>query len=404
VTTKANALVAHPGTQHSFHLARELSRHDALASFHTTLAINDSSTLATCLMPFARAFGLEKEMQNRLLREVLPHKLYCYPALEISTQMRIRRGHSALMALRARNEKFQRRIPDAALAGADAVIGFDTSSRILATRSKKLGTRFILDRSIGYAVNGLFEELQERFPKWAHTWEKKSDEDIEIEDREHELADIIVVPSQFVAETVVASGVSPSKIRINQFGTDLVRFDVREDRGRGCLIFLFVGALLARKGLPLLLEAWQELKPEKAELWIAGPGSVPKDVRQSSPQSIKWIGAVSREKVAELYRQADVLVVPSYFEGLAQVQIEAAACALPVIGTRNSGATEIIEDGETGYVIETGNLEQLADRLKRFLDRPELAEKMHAKARAKRNVLSWSHYGDRWQTILESLN
>ncbi len=400
-------LIAHPGTQYSFHLAREVYRHDELSAFYTCLAFNAESKLARWMSPFAKVFGMEKEWQNRLLSGVPTNKLHCYPALEVSAQWRIRRGESALSVLRDRNDRFQREIPERALAEAQAVIGFDTSSHILASRANAFGEKFILDRSIGYApgVNGLFESLRERYPEWSETSLTKSETDLEIEDQEHTLAHLIVVPSKFVAQTLIASDVPASKIRINPFGADLEMFTVASDPSlNGPMVFLFIGALSARKGLPLLLQAWDQLKATNAELWIAGPGTVPDQTRRSSPDSVKWLGPVSRQRLPGIFQRSHVFVFPSYFEGLAQVQIEAAACGLPVIGTTASGAAEIIADGETGYIIDPGNLEQLVERLREFIARPQLAREMREQAKIKRAALSWSAYGDRWSRILHELN
>lgn len=406
VSEYQTALLVHPGTQYSFHLARELSRHNILSAFYTSLAINGDSKFARWMAPFAKAFGREKEWQNRVLYGVPADKIHRYPAIGISAQWRIRRGQSALRVFRECNDRFQKRIPDRALREAHAVIGFDTSSHILAARTNALGRRFILDRSSAYPrhVNGIFEALRERFPEWSHTWETKPDPDIEIEDREHQLAKLIVVPSRFVAQTLSASGVPRNKIRINPFGTDLKLFNVvSESPGLRPLVFLFVGALTAGKGLPLLLEAWQRLKPQKAELWIVGPGKLPETVSRRLSDSVRLVGPVARQKLPARFQKANVFVCPSFFEGLAQVQVEAAACGLPIIGTTASGAQEVVEEGRTGFVIEPGNLDQLVERMNRFIERPSLAGEMRENARRKRLLLSWSAYGDRWQEILREV-
>ncbi|MEP6911869.1 MAG: glycosyltransferase family 4 protein [bacterium] len=401
------ALLAHPGTQYSFHLARELLRHGNLSAFYTSVAINGESSLARQFSPLVRILGKQKEWQNRLFYGVPAGKVHSYPGLEACAFLRTRRGEPGLSVLRGRNERFQRRIPDGALAAAQAVIGFDTSSHILAARARALGRNFILDRSIGYerSVNGLFEHLHDRFPEWPDTWAKKSEADLEIEEREHQLAHLIVVPSRFVAQTLIATGVPSSKIRINPFGTDLQRFNVAPDsQVRGPLIFLFVGALTARKGLPLLLQAWSKLNPPDAELWIGGSGDVPDEVCRRCPDSIHWLGPLTREHLPSVFQQAHVFVLPSYFEGLAQVQVEALACGTPVIGTRASGAEEVVEEGQTGFLIEPGNLDQLVESLQQFITRPALAREMREQVKAKRSGLGWSAYGDRWNRILQELN
>jgi glycosyltransferase involved in cell wall biosynthesis len=334
------------------------------------------------------------------------NQINCYPALEISALWRLRQGRPALEVLRERNDRFQQKIPHRAICDAKAIIGFDTSSCILAQRAKALGKKFILDRSIAFAggCNGLFDSLSDRFPEWPDTQVKKLDVGLEIERREQELADLIVVPSRFVAQSLVACGVPWEKIRTNPFGTNLQLFDPPlQSPHQAPTVFLFVGALSARKGLPLLLKAWQELDPPNSELWIAGTGSIPKTVTKELKNSVKLLGSVSRLKLARLFHQAHVFVFPSFFEGLAQVQLEAAASGLPIIGTSSSGADEIVEEGVTGFIIEPGNLAELMDRMSRFLERPELVREMGQNVRKKRATLGWTSYGDRWQRILNEL-
>lgn len=401
-------LLAHPGTQYSFHLARELASRDKLSAFCTSsFVISAESKLDRSLFRLAKMFGREREWQNHRLSGVHIGRIHSYPALELISAFDLKRGKPAISVFRKRNDRFQQRIPDSMLAQAKTTIGFDTSSHILAERTMKLGRKFILDRSIAYepGLNGVFEKLHNEFPEWHDAKEVKSNADFEIEDREHELADLIAVPSRFVANSLIARGVSEQKIRINPFGTELRLFQPGQDTPPiSPMVFLFVGALTARKGLPLLLQAWKKLAPQKTELWIAGHGTVPEVSLVDVPASVKWLGQISRNKLRDAFQRVHVFICPSYFEGLAQVQLEAAASGLPVIGTSASGAAEVIEDGKTGYVVEPGSLGELIDRIERFLSRTQLVSEMRSEAIRRRNGLAWSFYGDRWGNILQELS
>lgn len=399
-----SVLLAHPGTQYSLHLARELHRQSELGGFHTCLALSAESGLARVLSPVASALGVERQWQNRLLKGVPAKMVYRYPSLEINAwwQMR-RRSVCARLILRERNDRFQNLIPESAIQSARVVIGFDTSSHILASRTQAQGRRFILDRSIAHprSFARLAEKLKESFPEWEDAREIKSDGELAIEDEEHALAHLIVVPSRFVADTLIEHDVPFEKIRVNPFGTDTASFHpAAEAREASPFIFLFVGALMARKGLPLLLEAWRRLRPRKAELWIAGTGQIPSPARRDAPESVRWLGAISREELPDLFRRAHVFVFPSFFEGLAQVQVEAAACGLPIIATTASGGEEIVTEGQTGFIIEAGNSDQLVERMHQFIERPALAFEMRERAVKRAARWSWSNYGGRWQKII----
>jgi glycosyltransferase involved in cell wall biosynthesis len=97
-----------------------------------------------------------------------------------------------------------------------------------------------------------------------------------------------------------------------------------------------------------------------------------------------------------------VFVFPSFFEGFAQVQVEAAACGLPIIGTQNSGAEEIIQDGYNGFIVEPGNIDQLVSAMRFFVKNREKLAVMSAKVRERIDFFSWNSYGNRWKAILET--
>jgi glycosyltransferase involved in cell wall biosynthesis len=232
----------------------------------------------------------------------------------------------------------------------------------------------------------------------------KTESELAAEDQEHRAADIIVVPSRFVAQTLVENGVPVKKIRINRFGTDLMQFHPSGTSKRTSpLIFLFVGAHTARKGLPLLLKAWKKISPRDAELWIVGKGQLPEKARHTADNRIRWLGSVSRQQLPKIFQSAHVFVCPSFFEGLAQVQVEAAACGLPIITTTAAGGDEIIENGRTGVLLDAGNVDQLSEAISRFIECPKLIYSMSEEVRKQLSRLSWSEYGTRWQRILQEL-
>jgi glycosyltransferase involved in cell wall biosynthesis len=168
--------------------------------------------------------------------------------------------------------------------------------------------------------------------------------------------------------------------------------------------FIFAGSLQSRKGLPLLLEAWRRLGQSPAlELWIAGSGSVPEAERASLPPNVRWLGRLPQLQLVQALQQCHVFVFPSLFEGLAQVQIEAAACGLPVVGTTHSGSEAFIEEGETGFTLPAGNLDALTETLVRLASQPDRIRQMRTRLLEHRSRWSWDAYGDRWATIINEL-
>ncbi len=399
--SKPQVLLVHPGTQYAPHLTRELSSNGLLHRFWTGFALAEHGWAAR-LLKLCPA-NISRRLGKRMM-EIPRSKLRTLPLMDWQARKAARSvGEEA--AFFERNRRFQEAIPDREILAANIVIGFDTSAWLLGRRAKALKRTFILDQSIGHptAKERIFENLRQRFPEWSTSAPKKSAEIVAVEREEHALADVIVVPSDFVKQTLVTEGVDESKIRIIPFGTDLALFHPPEKRGGKRVVFLFVGGLTARKGLPVLLEAWRRLSLPDAELWLAGSGGIPTSETATMPPTVKVLGPKNRQEVASLMRQADVFVFPSFFEGLAQVQIEALATGLPLIATHEAGAADLIQEGSTGFLIQAGDIDALAGRIQKLAQDASLRQQMQQAVLAVRERLSWQIYGERWSNLLEKI-
>jgi glycosyltransferase involved in cell wall biosynthesis len=346
-------------------------------------------------------------LETRELNGLPRNKLQSYPTIEIAYQLR--QTFSSIGAeegLHRRNEAFQRAISDHDLESADVVIGFDTSSWLLSRRAKQIGKKFVLDQSIGHPVDKerIFAGIRDNFPEWNLSIPHKLPAHVAEEIEEHRLADLVVVPSSFVRSTLLRQGVAESKIRIIPFGTDLRLFHPADvSKAQGAFVFLFVGSISARKGLPVLLEAWRRMPSNSGELWVVGVGALPEQVASNLPTSVRFLGQKSRFEVAKLMRQADAFVFPSFFEGLAQVQIEAMASGLPIISTIEAGAEDLVRDGENGFLVPAGDVFALTERMEQMAADRTLFDAMRKSTISERNKLDWKVYGDRWAKVLDEL-
>jgi len=398
--------IAHPGTQYSYHLASQLERLGMLYKYSTGFTIPEKGFLYKIykLSPPS----IKQRVSGRIFKGVPPNKINQNLLIDWFYYQRAKLSKSPEHIFYKRNKSFQLAISDETIKNADVVIGFDTSSWILAERCKKLGKKFILDVSIGHPNSKeiLYKKLAALYPQWVEHLTSKNKFLIDLERNEMELADKIVVPSEFVRETYIENGISENKITINPFGTNVSFFKPASKQiKRQGVRYLFFGSLTARKGLPFLLETWEDFYKNfpNTSLTIAGVGSLPINYRL--PVGVQQIGKVVPDQRQELYSRADVFVFPSFFEGLALVQIEAAACGLPIIGTKNSGATEIITEGKEGFIIQQGNKDQLYNALKYFSQNPDAIELMGRRACNKVNeYFSWNAYGNRWGDILSKVH
>ncbi len=150
---------------------------------------------------------------------------------------------------------------------------------------------------------------------------------------------------------------------------------------------LFLGWVDKNKGIYDLLEAAKHLKSEPLKFNIAGNGkefeSVRDFVRNNDLKNVKLLGWVLREEKIKLLADSDVLILPSYREGLPNALLEAMSSKLLVIASNVGAIPEVIDDGENGFLIEPGDVSKIVDKLKTIIDNPSMVEEMGEKARMK---------------------
>jgi len=160
--------------------------------------------------------------------------------------------------------------------------------------------------------------------------------------------------------------VSPNFIDVIYCGInfDIFNSSVREKGARlrttmgidkDAIIVLFVGMNFARKGLAPLLKAVSQLKGrEKYRILIVGKGNVSRYKRLVGKLGLDEITIFCgfQENMPAFYGAADIFVLPSYYEPLGNACLEAMACGLPVVATRETGASELISHGRSGFVMD----------------------------------------------------
>jgi glycosyltransferase involved in cell wall biosynthesis len=207
---------------------------------------------------------------------------------------------------------------------------------------------------------------------------------------EYDLADVLLMPSLKSMETFLTAGVPGRKLHYVGRGVDPTRY--RPGKPGEKFRAVFVGALIKRKGVHHLLEAWKKLALRDAELVLVG--SVHEEMKPylesvAGDASVRLVGFT--RSVEEELSGASVFVFPSECEGFAKATLEAAACGLPLIATRESG--DAIVDGETGWMIPANDPEALAAALERAARSRDTLAEMGRQARVRiEKFFTWDHY------------
>jgi colanic acid/amylovoran biosynthesis glycosyltransferase len=159
------------------------------------------------------------------------------------------------------------------------------------------------------------------------------------------------------------------KLRVVHCGVEPELFEVKKHVGNGHRL-LFVGRLVAAKGLPILLEAVAQV--EDAILEIAGDGPDRKRLEEKVrslgiSHRVMFLGYQSQAQVRARLKQTDVFVLSSFAEGIPVVLMEAMAAGVPVVATRIAGIPELVRDEENGLLISPGDSDAASAAIRRLL-------------------------------------
>jgi glycosyltransferase involved in cell wall biosynthesis len=209
---------------------------------------------------------------------------------------------------------------------------------------------------------------------------------------EYDLADVILVASRKAAETFLAADVPEQKLHYVARGVDVERYSPGTPPEK--LRFIFAGALIKRKGVHVLLEAWKKLNLRDAELVLVGAlhDEIKPVLAAQGTSTVRHLGFSSR--LQDELRASSAFVFPTECEGFAKVTLEAAACALPIITTAESGDAVVHE--QNGLLIPPNDVDALCAALEQFATHRDQLPIMGQRGRERvLKCLTWDHYRQR---------
>lgn len=274
-----------------------------------------------------------------------------------------------------------------------AVYTYEDGARLTFEAAKRLSIAKVYELPLGYYL-GVADELersQKRAPeisvqvKSEPAW-KQARKDMELE-----LADLVIVPCEWARRSLSFSKSRGKCVVKVPYGTPADEVAARTRRPDGQFTVLFAGQLGVRKGVPLLLKAWEHLNLQDARLWMAGSIALDEKYLRERDR-VQYLGALPRVRLLEVMREVDLFVFPSLAEGFGLVIGEAMAAGVPVLTTTNTGGPELIVDGQEGWCVPAHDASALAERIEWAYQHRDALFEMGARARQRAEQWTWADY------------
>ena len=376
------------GAREHYAMPRALLRFGMLESLITDAWIPPSSVLS-------KVCGHSSKFRHRFHSEIPDARVKAFNSSLVLCEMLARaRGLSGWAKIIARNCWFQGKVVGALTSD----IGHRTSnSPVLLSYSytalepfryaKANGCKTLLVQiDPGPEEERIVAEEAARAPQLAGDWQAAPPEYWDLWREECELADRIIVNSEWSREGLVRGGVLSEKISVIPLVYELDvgsarlteprlqrKYPERFTQERPMRV-LFLGLINLRKGVARLLEAARILRDEPVEFWMVGPAEIANVSTIGDSARVKWFGRVTREKAAGFYRSADAFILPTLSDGFAITQLEAQAHGLPVIASKNCG--KVVENGVNGSILDEPSAVCIAHAVRDCIASPHRLEKL----------------------------
>jgi glycosyltransferase involved in cell wall biosynthesis len=228
---------------------------------------------------------------------------------------------------------------------------------------------------------------------------------------------VVTVVSMAMADYLRAV-LKDSDIRIAPMGVDLRERFVQKQSLDGRRGIIFVGRLVEKKGVGILLDAFSRVLGDypQVKLTIIGEGPARTALRQKLAalhieESVHFLGAVPNSEIPELLNQHAIAVVPSVVaangdqEGLGLVAIEAMGCACAVIASDLPALRDVVDHNINGLLFEVGNANALATCIRQLVEDEDLRCRLAESGRESvLHKFDWNEATERYRKIFSTLN
>ena len=403
---KPKVILAHPGRQHSFRVAKALKEAGLLYKYVTTVYDKEDSLL----MKVTKLF-LNKENKRRASNRkcaslddkdvVLFESFLSYILLflyRFDKKQHLARWFNDFIS-----KRFQIKLAKFAIKQkADVVICYDANClycfeylKLHAPHIKRVMDNAAPNRNY---LNKIYTENKEKcgpFVDHLKTYKYLFDKD-EAKRFADEISfvDYHIVASEFSKKALEYEGVPSDHIFVVAYGIDENRF-ISEPRTyeKGKLNLIYVGEVNQRKGIYQICEAAKNLNNPNIEFNIIGAGyEAQKELLAPYEKYVTFHGQQYFEKLQAHLKHNHVFLFPSMGDGFGLVLLEAMAAGLPVIASYNSAGPDLVTDGVNGFLINACDEEALIDKIQWCMDNQDKLSVMGAKAIETARRYTWKRY------------
>lgn len=391
-------IVIHPvGNQNVRALITALNEEGGLQSFHTSI----SSPSGGCLNVIPH--GIRRELERRSFSDIDVKKVITYPYFDLARLVAIRLQINYLVdnkkgLLRPENlyEYIDTKVARFILKNSDirSVYGYDGKCLKSFEAVKTRGGMCAYEAAFGYMpyVNEILREEREINSEWSALIPQFSNESLQRQREELEIADKVVVASSFAKKAVEYSGLQ-KEVTILPYGSPAVFERNKENRKAGKLEVLYVGALSQQKGISYFFDAVERVGHQNINVKVIGQDISRGGCKKlnTALSNVTYIPSLPHADILKLMCKSDILILPSIAEAFGLVVLEAMSRGLVVITTKNCGASDVIVDGVNGYVVPIRDSELIASKIVELLDKDRLKH-MSKSALDTAELMSWRAY------------
>jgi glycosyltransferase involved in cell wall biosynthesis len=399
-------ILAHPGRQHSFRVAKALKEKGWLFKYITTVYNKNDSLIFKVSNLFLRGDNLRRA-KNRKCEALndddvkLFNEFWGYVILlllRIDKNRKIYTWFNKIM-----RDSFGRKVAKYAIKHkVDAVICYDTNSkecfRILKKKAPQI--KRIMDNAhpARNYLHKIYNDKIDTAGKFVKTYEASGYiMNSKISDYfgdEISLADFHIVASSFSKNALLYNNVDESKIIKVPYGVNFERFNLSDKNYDSHLKVLFVGEINQRKGIAQILKVAKLLSDNtNIEFYLIGLGrEYHSYLYDEYEHYVNFLGHVSFDELLKNFRDNHIFIFPTMGEGFGLVILEALASGLPVIASYNCVGPDLIQNGYNGFLIEAGDTEALKEKILWFYNHSDKISEMSQNARDTALNFSWEQY------------